>query len=101
MAKMATQPVFACRVCGKPVVVAHLSTTVNDPSGELLKSLMQKLAEIALCPWHQNVRNYYARQGRENEFIREQLNPRLVLLSVIDNSGLNYYNDKPAEKGKS
>lgn len=97
---MATVPVFACRVCGKPVYATHLSTQINDPNNELLKSLMQSLAKIALCRYHQLVRNYYASLGREDEFLKNQFNPQPVILSVVDSTGLNYYNDRPAEKGK-
>jgi hypothetical protein len=81
---MSTTPVFACRVCGKPVVVSRLSTYVDDPDGKLLQSLMKGLAEIALCPSHQAKRNWYASQGRLDEFLKNELNPRAVLYSVQD-----------------
>lgn len=88
---MATIPVFACRVCGTPVFVTHLSTNENDPSNEKLKLLMSGLSKIALCDRHRKVKNYYASQGREDEFIREQLNPTGVIYNVRDHSGLEYY----------
>ena len=100
MAQMSTIPVFACRVCGKPVYATHLSTQGSDPNNEKLKKFMRGLASIALCPYHQKVRNYYASQGREDEFLKEQLSPASVIYSVRDNTGLNYYNDKPAKQEK-
>jgi len=88
MSQMATVPVFACRICGKPVYVSYLSTTREDADNSLLKTLMQGLSKIALCQWHTEVRNWYASQGREGEFY---LNPDIVLYNVRDNTGLDYY----------
>lgn len=91
MAEMATVPVFACRVCGKPVYATHLSTTGKDPSAETLKVLMQGLSKIALCDYHKAKRNWYASQGREDEFLANELNPMTVIYNVVDNSKLDYY----------
>lgn len=91
MSQMATVPVFGCRVCGKPVFVTHLSTQGADPDNERLKQLMQGLGKIALCPYHQKVRNYYASLGREDEFLKNQFNPQGVIYNVHDHSGNDYY----------
>lgn len=90
MAEMATTPVFACRVCGKPVYVTHLSS-VGDPSAEKLKMFMQGLPKISLCKYHRKVYNWYASQGRSEEFL---LNPNIIIYTVLDNSGLDYYGRK-------
>ncbi len=87
---MATTPVFACRICGKPVVVTNLSS-FNDPKAEVLKTLMQGLSKIALCDYHRAKRNYFASLGREDEFY---LNPDTVIYNVVDNSNLDYYGRK-------
>jgi hypothetical protein len=94
MSQMATVPVYGCRVCGKPVYVVHLSTTGVDPSAELLKTLMQGLSKVALCKYHQMKRNWYASQGREEEFLKNELSPMTVIYNVVDNSDLDYYNRK-------
>jgi hypothetical protein len=49
MAQMGTTPVYACKHCGAPVVVT-LVKSFNDPKAEMLKFIMQGLADIALCP---------------------------------------------------
>jgi len=88
---MATVPVYACKVCGKPVYVTHLSTSKADSSAEMLKTLMQGLRNIALCKYCQMKRNYYATQGREEEFLANELNPHTTIYNVVDNSKLDYY----------
>ena len=101
MSKMSTTPVFACRVCGEPVVVSHLTTYVDDPDGKLLQSLMKALADIALCPYHQQQRDWYASQGRLDEFLKNELNPRAVLYAVQDTNNVGWYASlvKEAERG--
>lgn len=64
MSMMKTRPVFQCRRCGKPVVVAMLATQVEDPDGELLHVMMHNLKKIAYCGFHRKQRNYYASQNR-------------------------------------
>jgi hypothetical protein len=91
MSQMATVPVFACRVCGKPVYVVHLSTTRPDSDAQELKRLMQNLSKIALCNYHRKQRNYYASLGREDEWLANALNPAAVILNVVDKSGVDYY----------
>lgn len=86
---MATIPVFACRVCGKPVYGIHLSTQ-NDPNNERLKLLMQGLAKAALCDYHKNRYNYLAERNRSDEM---PLNPNLIIYSVIDDTKANYYGE--------
>jgi hypothetical protein len=68
MSEMKTQPVFLCRRCGTPVVVNHLSTATSDPEGKLLSELMKGLGKIALCPYHQAQRDWYAQQGRMEDW---------------------------------
>jgi endogenous inhibitor of DNA gyrase (YacG/DUF329 family) len=101
MSKMSTTPVFACRVCGKPVVVSNLTTYVNDPDGKLLQSLMKAMSDIALCPSCQRKRDWYARQNREAEFLANELNPNVVLYNVQDTSGVGWYASgvKEADRG--
>lgn len=87
MSQMATIPVFKCRKCGNPVAVKSLST-INDPSAEKLKGLMQNLSKIALCKYCQMMYNWYAMQDRTAEFYT---NPHVVILNVLDFSGADYY----------
>lgn len=91
MSQMATIPVYKCRVCGKPVYVTHLSTQGADPNAEKLKMLMQGLSKIALCDYHRAKRNHFATQGREAEFIANELNPLTTIYNVVDNSKVDYY----------
>jgi hypothetical protein len=91
MSEMATVPVFACRVCGKPVYITHLSTQEADADAKKLKLLMQGLSKIALCDYHRAKRNWYASQGREAEFLANELNPVTVIYNVVDGSKLDYY----------
>ena len=93
MAQMATIPVFACRKCGAPVYVTHLSSVGNDADASKLKELMQGLADIALCKYCQMKYNWYASQNRSDEFL---INPHIIIYNVDDKSGLDYYG-----KGKS
>lgn len=64
MSELKTAPVLRCRRCGQPVVVAHLSTSSADPEGKLLYQLMRALEKTALCKYCLDQRNYYAAQGR-------------------------------------
>lgn len=91
MAQMATNPVFACRKCGTPVIVSHLSSMRDDADSSLLKELMQGLKDIALCKYCRLKYNWYASQGRSDEFL---LNPHIVIYNVVDVSGLDYYRRK-------
>jgi hypothetical protein len=84
-------PVFACRVCRKPVYVTHLSTHLNDPDGKVLMGLMKAMRDIALCPECQRKRDWYANQNREEEFLKNELNPNSVLYNVVDNTGIGWY----------
>lgn len=93
MADMSTVPVYACRVCGAPVYVTQLSTR-KDPQAELLKTFMQNLQKVALCSYHRAQRNWYASQGREAEWLANELNPSVTIYNVIDNSSLDYYGRK-------
>lgn len=88
MSQMATVPVFACRKCGKPVYVTHLSTKADDPQAENLRILMRGLSSIALCKECRKAYNYFASQNRANEFL---LNPHIVIYNVRDNTGVDYY----------
>jgi len=91
MSKMSTTPVYACRVCGKSVVVSNLHVFKDDPENKLLMSMMKSLQEIALCPYHQEMRNWYAQQGRIAEFEANYFNPHSVLYSVNDEKGVGWY----------
>ena len=82
--KMSTVPVFKCRGCGRPVY----GTLLEAPDAETLKQHMSGLAEIAMCKGCKDRYNYFASIGRSDEF---KLNPSLVLLSVVDVSGADYY----------
>lgn len=68
MAEMQTVPVFGCRRCGNPVYVTHLSTTIPDPEGKILAAMMKTLGKIALCDDCLGAYNYYAAQGRMEDF---------------------------------
>lgn len=83
MSVMRLQPVFKCRQadCGRVVTVTHLSTTRPDEGGERLLKLMQGLQKIALCDFHQAQRNWYASQGRAEEW--EQMASGQGLLLVV------------------
>lgn len=91
MSQMSTYPVLACKVCGKAVVVKHLSTKGVDNDGSKLFELMQGLPDIALCAEHRRQYNWFARQNRADEFIKAALNPQGVLYNIIDETGLDYY----------
>ena len=84
---MATTPVFACRSCGRPVAVTHLSS-INDPNAEKLRSFMKHLADIAICPECRKKQLWLMAHGEPSEF---RVNPNGVIYSVIDKSGLDYY----------
>ena len=88
---MATIPVFACRKCGTPVYVTRLESLSNDPDASKLKELMKGLADIALCKYCQMKYNYFAAQGRSDEF---PLNPHIVIYNVHDHSEADYYGRK-------
>jgi hypothetical protein len=90
MAKMATVPVFACRGCGQPVYVTHLSS-VNDSDASKLKSLMQNLQKIAMCKTCQMRYNWLASQDRTHEFL---FNPHIVIYNVADHTEADYYSRK-------
>jgi hypothetical protein len=49
-------------------MLAHLSTTMPDPDGQVLNEMMRNASKIALCRECQNAYNYYAQQGRADEF---------------------------------
>lgn len=68
MSQLSTQPVFKCRVCGKPVVVIHLSTEFSDPDGEQVVEMAKNLGKVAICPDCNNRRTWYIEQGRYNEW---------------------------------
>jgi hypothetical protein len=97
MSKMATVPVIKCRGCGAAVYITHLSTARPDADAKQLRGLMQGLPSIALCRSCRNVYNYYAGQNRADEFFSHLFNPDIVLLSVHDYSGADYYKreDRP------
>ena len=99
MSQMSTVPVFACRVCRQPVYVTKLTTFVDDPDGKLLASLMKALADVALCDYHKAMRNWYASQGRESEFLANALNPNVVLYNVHDHTGVGWYGKAEAQNG--
>lgn len=90
MSQMATIPVYACRKCGKPVYVVHLSMR-DDPKAEKLKGAMQNLQKIALCKYCLMMYNWLALQGRSDEFL---LNPEIVIYNVVDHSKADYYGRK-------
>ncbi len=64
MSVLSTTPVVLCKRCHKPLVIAHLSTTDADYSGELLQKLMVAVRENALCDTCKNARLYYIKEGR-------------------------------------
>lgn len=90
MSQMATVPVFACRGCGKPVYVTHLSMR-DDPDASKLKKAMQNLPKIAMCKYCKMKYEWLAAQNRTDEFV---LNPHAVIYSVVDSSGIDYYGRK-------
>lgn len=68
MSEMKTRPVFRCKRCEKPVVATHLSTLEEDPEGKRLSQLMKVFFDIAYCESCLEAYNYYAREGRLDEF---------------------------------
>ena len=71
MSQMSTTAVFRCKYCGRPVYVRELRTTQPDPDAKLLNSFMANLDKIAhICPRCRKKRQYYAKQGRVEEFDR-------------------------------
>lgn len=69
MSQMSTTAVLRCKYCGAPVTVNLLRTTQPDPHGELLGEFMRNLSKIAMCNTCKNKYNYYASQGRVEEFL--------------------------------
>ena len=71
MSQMSTVPVFKCMYCGRNVRVPELRTIRPDPEAELLNQFMRNLDKIAhICPECRKKRQYYASQGRVEEFDR-------------------------------
>lgn len=68
MSELKTQPVLLCRRCGAPVIVVSLSTASPDPEGKLLAEFMKGVSKIALCEYCQAQRNWYAAQGRSDDW---------------------------------
>jgi hypothetical protein len=66
---MSTQPVFSCKYCGKGVIVTTLETAFPDPEGEALFEMMANLKKIAICPDCLGKYNWYASQGRTQDFL--------------------------------
>lgn len=89
MAQMSTVPVFKCRSCGGAVYATHVESYGNDADASRLKIIMSGLAEIAVCPACRRRANALAQRGQEMP-----LNNHLVILSVIDNSGIDWYRKK-------
>lgn len=75
MSQMSTQAVLKCKYCGKKIVVTQLSTSKPDPQAEQLYEFMNNLEKIAICPSCRKKYNYYAKQGRSDEFLRGMLSP--------------------------
>jgi hypothetical protein len=57
-------PVLKCKRCGTPVIVKELQIYEPDPEGVLLRELLRNMEKSALCEFHQRQRDYYAGQGR-------------------------------------
>ena len=92
MSQLSTVPVFACRVCGKPVYVTSLRTVRDDPDGKILEALMKGLADVALCQEHQRQWNWYASRNRADEFYSNLFNPNPVLYNIHPGmSGVDWY----------
>ena len=92
MSQMSTVPVFACRVCGKPVYVTSLRTIGEDPDGKLLETLMKGLSDVALCPEHRRQWNYFASRNRADEFYSNLFNPQGVLYNIRPGlTGVDWY----------
>ncbi len=70
MAQLKTHPVVKCTFpgCVNLVEITHLSTAMDDPSGELLQRLAAGVAKNALCAYHTNMRAYYIANNRQREF---------------------------------
>jgi hypothetical protein len=68
MSELNTIPVFRCRYCGYPVELKHLSTAMPDPEGKILYELMRNIDKVVYCNSCKRKRNYYAAEGRINDF---------------------------------
>ena len=66
---MSTTAVLKCRFCNKMVTVPVLQTTKPDPDGSLLRELMRNLGTMAMCSFHFHQYNYYASQGKGQEYL--------------------------------
>lgn len=67
MAKLTTQPIVFCRVCGAALIV-NVTTFVSDPEGLLLQEFLKTAAQFALCDFHRQQREYYISQNRQREW---------------------------------
>jgi hypothetical protein len=68
MSQMSTIPVFTCKRCGRPVFVTHLSTSDADPELTRLREMMSNLKKITLCNDCRRAYNWYAMQGRTQDW---------------------------------
>lgn len=70
MSQMSTTAVLKCRIpdCNNFIAVSDLMTTQPDEDAVLLEMFMANLKKIALCPYHMERYNYYASQGRVEDF---------------------------------
>ncbi len=64
MSQMKSAVVLRCVRCGRPVILAHLSTTQPDVNGDELHRMMHNVAAKALCEHCQNARLYYIQENR-------------------------------------
>ena len=68
MSAINTTPVLLCKRCRRPLVLTQLSTAAPDPEGVLLHQLMQSIGQNAICKDCRNQLNYYASQGRGEDW---------------------------------
>lgn len=68
MSQLSTVPVVRCKRCGKPLAITYLSTTTEDHEGKQLNELLQNMGRNALCSACKQSYNYYASQGRTEDW---------------------------------
>ena len=70
MSTLLTQPVYKCSRCGRLVTLTLLTTFQPDPDKTQLLDLNKMFSKAALCESCKGGLNYYASQGRGQDWQR-------------------------------
>lgn len=87
MSQLSTMPIFKCRVCGKPIILTKLCTTIPDEDCSLLNDMIKGIAKVAICDDCRKREIYLLENNRGDEI---NYNPDTILLS----NDRIFYDDK-------